>query len=146
MTPHRVVGHSSPVALEKARRIFRRKVVPVADWSGIVVPELERLDQFALGLTIAEVKELHGLDEIVKLSWNENLFGPLPGVLEAIHAELENIWLYPEQPYIDFRNEVAAVSGTSATNVRAGARQPRAARPRGEPCSCDRATTSSCRS
>ena len=89
----------------------------MADWSGIVVPELERLDQFALGLTIAEVKELHGLDEIVKLSWNENLFGPLPGVLDAIHAELENIWLYPEQPYIDFRNEVAAASGTSAGNV-----------------------------
>jgi histidinol-phosphate aminotransferase len=89
----------------------------VADWSGIVVPELERLDQFALGMTIAEVKELHGLDEIVKLSWNENLFGPLPGVLEAIHAELENIWLYPEQPYIDFRNEVAAVSDMSPGNV-----------------------------
>jgi histidinol-phosphate aminotransferase len=89
----------------------------VPDWSGIVVPELEQLEQFALGLTIAEVKELHGLDEVVKLSWNENLFGPLPGVLDAIHAELENIWLYPEQPYIAFRNEVAASSGTSPTNV-----------------------------
>lgn len=89
----------------------------MSDWSGIVVPELQELDQFALGLTIAEVKELHGLDEIVKLSWNENLFGPLPGVLAAIHAELENIWLYPEQPYIDFRNEAAAASGTSPANV-----------------------------
>jgi histidinol-phosphate aminotransferase len=89
----------------------------VTDWSGIVVPELAELDQFALGLTIAEVKELHGLDEVVKLSWNENLFGPLPGVLEAASAELENIWLYPEQPYIDFRNEVAAATGTSAASV-----------------------------
>ena len=89
----------------------------MTDWSGIVVPELEQLDQFALGMTIAEVKELHGLDEIVKLSWNENLFGPLPGVLDAIHAELDNIWLYPEQPYIDFRNEVAAASGVRPTNV-----------------------------
>ena len=89
----------------------------MADWSGIVVPDLERLDQFALGLTIAEVKELHGLDTVVKLSWNENLFGPLPGVLDAIHGELENIWLYPEQPYIDFRNEVAAATGTSPTNI-----------------------------
>src|SRR5262245_35880816 len=89
----------------------------MADWSGIVVPELEQLEQFALGLTIADVKELHGLDEVVKLSWNENLFGPLPGVLEAIDAELENIWMYPEQPYIDFRNEVAASSGLSPANV-----------------------------
>ena len=36
----------------------------MADWSGIVVPELEQLDQFALGLTIAEVKELYGLEMI----------------------------------------------------------------------------------
>jgi histidinol-phosphate aminotransferase len=89
----------------------------MADWSGIVVPDLERLDQFALGLTIAEVKELHGLDEVVKLSWNENLFGLLPGVLDAIHDELDNIWLYPEQPYIAFRNEVAASAGVSPANV-----------------------------
>jgi histidinol-phosphate aminotransferase len=89
----------------------------VTDWSRLVVPELAELDQFALGLTIAEVKELYGLDEVVKLSWNENLFGPLPGVLEAATAELENIWLYPEQPYIDFRNEVAASTGVSPTNV-----------------------------
>jgi histidinol-phosphate aminotransferase len=89
----------------------------VADWSGIVVPELAELDQFALGLTIAEVKELHGLDDVVKLSWNENLFGPLPGVLEAARAELDNVWLYPEQPYLDFRNEVALSTGTSPGNI-----------------------------
>ena len=89
----------------------------MADWNGIVVPEVEQLDQFALGLTIAEVKELHGLDEVVKLSWNENLFGPLPGVLDAIHSELENIWLYPERPYIEFREEVAASAGVSPANV-----------------------------
>jgi histidinol-phosphate aminotransferase len=89
----------------------------VTDWSGIVVPELEQLDQFALGLTIAEVKELHELDEVVKLSWNENLFGPLPGMLEAATAELENAWLYPEAPYIDFRNEVAAANDVSPGNV-----------------------------
>ena len=89
----------------------------MTDWSGIVAPELAELEQFALGQTIAEVKERYGLDEVVKLSWNENLFGPLPGVLDAIHAELENLWLYPEQPYIDFRNEVAAVTGTSPAHV-----------------------------
>ena len=89
----------------------------MADWSDIVVPELAELDQFALGLTMAEVKDLYGLDEVVKLSWNESLFGPLPGVFEAVEAELENIRLYPEQPYIDFRNEVAASTGTSPGNV-----------------------------
>ena len=89
----------------------------MADWSGIVVPELEDLDQFALGLTVAEVKARYGLDEVVKLSWNENLFGPLPGVLEAVHAELDNLWLYPEQPYVEFRREAAAYAGTTETRI-----------------------------
>jgi len=46
------------------------RVDVLADWNGIVAPGLAELDQFALGSTIAEVKELHGLDDVVKLSWN----------------------------------------------------------------------------
>jgi histidinol-phosphate/aromatic aminotransferase/cobyric acid decarboxylase-like protein len=102
----------------------------MTDWRSIVVPELAELDQFALGPTIAEVKELYGLDEVVKLSWNENLFGPLPGVLEAVTAELENIWLYPEERArrTSFRHTGASpCSGTSRA------------------CSCGRARMSSCR-
>lgn len=89
----------------------------MTDWSRIVTPELAGLDQFALGQTIAEVKELYALDEVLKLSWNENLFGPLPGVVEAIHAELDDMWLYPEAPNIDFREEVAALTGTTPAHV-----------------------------
>ena len=40
------------------------RVDAVADWSGIVVPELSELEQFALGLTIAEVKAPQ------KMSWS----------------------------------------------------------------------------
>jgi histidinol-phosphate aminotransferase len=89
----------------------------VTDWSSLVVPALDELEQFALGQTIAEVKALYGLDEVVKMSWNENLFGPLPGVVEAVHRELENLWMYSEQPYLEFRNEAAAYSGTDPTKI-----------------------------
>lgn len=89
----------------------------MTDWSSLVVPALDELEQFALGQTIAEVKALHGLDEVVKLSWNENLFGPLPGVVEAIHEELENLWMYSEQPYLDFRKAAADYAGTTATRI-----------------------------
>lgn len=89
----------------------------MTDWRSLVVPELDELEQFALGLTIAEVKALHGLDEVVKLSWNENLFGPLPGVAEAIRAELENIWMYSEQPYLELREAAAAYSGTTPSRI-----------------------------
>jgi len=89
----------------------------VTDWSSLVVPALDELEQFALGMTIAEVKALYGLDEVVKMSWNENLFGPLPGVVEAVHEELENLWMYSEQPYLEFRDEAAAYSGTDPTKI-----------------------------
>lgn len=89
----------------------------MADWSGIVVPELAELDQFALGLTIAEVKARYGLDDVVKLSWNENQFGPLPGVVDAIQEELTNMWLYPEEPYLELRRAAAAYTGTTETRI-----------------------------
>jgi hypothetical protein len=128
----------------ESKTVFRRRVAAVADWSGIVVPELEQLDQFALGMTIAEVKELHGLDEIVKLSWNENLFGPLPGVLDAIHAELENIWLYTRAAVHRLPQRGRSRVGHESDQRRAGSRQPRAPRSRRQPAPAARSTTSSC--
>ncbi len=95
----------------------RPRVPLVADWSSLVHPALGELEQFPLGMTMAEMKALHGLDEVVKLSWNENLFGPLPGVLDAVREEVDNLWLYPEQPYLDFRDEAAAYAGTSPTKI-----------------------------
>ncbi len=44
----------------------------------------------------------------MKLNWNEGLFGPFPGVLEAAAAELENSWMYPERAYSDLREAIAA--------------------------------------
>lgn len=84
----------------------------MTDWSTLVVPELAKLDPFALGETLADVQARHGLDEVVKLNWNENLFGPLPGVVEAVQDELENLSLYPEQVNTAFREEVAPYAGT----------------------------------
>jgi histidinol-phosphate aminotransferase len=89
----------------------------VTDWSSLVQPPLGKLEQFPLGQTIAELKALHGLDDVVKLSWNENLFGPLPGVLDAARAELDNLWMYSEQPYLEFRQAAAEYAGTSPTRI-----------------------------
>ena len=34
-----------------------------------------------------------------------------------MHEELENLWMYSEQPYLDFRNDAAAYAGTSPTRI-----------------------------
>ena len=57
-----------------------------------------------------------------------------------MRAELENIWLYPEQPYIDFRNEVGRLRRDDAGEHRPRPRQPRAHRRSSRACCCGRAT------
>lgn len=79
----------------------------MTDWSRLVRPSLHGLEPYRPGASIAHLKALHGLDEVVKLNWNEDLFGPFPDALETAAAELEKAWMYPEQAYSDFRQAVA---------------------------------------
>jgi histidinol-phosphate aminotransferase len=83
----------------------------MTDWSRLVKPSLVGVDPYDPGESIGELKARYGLDEVVKLNWNEGLFGPAPGALEAAAAELENAWMYPEQAYADFRRAVAGWLG-----------------------------------
>jgi histidinol-phosphate aminotransferase len=78
-----------------------------AGWADLVKPSLLGLDPYRPGESVQELRERHGLEEVVKLNWNEGLFGPFPGVLEAAAAELENAWMYPERAYSVLREAVA---------------------------------------
>jgi histidinol-phosphate aminotransferase len=89
----------------------------MTDWSTLVAPGFSELDSFALGETVAGVQARYGLDEVAKLNWNENLFGPLPGVVEAVHEELVNISLYPELVNTAFREDAARYVGTKPESI-----------------------------
>jgi histidinol-phosphate aminotransferase len=84
----------------------------VTDWAALVRPSLHGLDPYRPGPSLAELKERYGLDEIAKLNWNEGLQGPFPGVREAVTAELDRAWMYPEHAYTEFREAVAKWVGT----------------------------------
>jgi histidinol-phosphate aminotransferase len=84
----------------------------VTDWSGLVRPSLIGLQPYRPGPSVAELQERYGLDELAKLNWNEGLLGPFPGVREAVTAELDRAWMYPEHAYTDFREAIAAWLGT----------------------------------
>ena len=73
------------------------------DWSRIVRPSLIGLEPYRPGASLEELKAAFGLDEIVKLNWNEGLEGPFPGVEEAVAAEFEHAWVYPAEAYADLR-------------------------------------------
>ena len=75
----------------------------MTDWSRIVRQSLIGLEPYRPGASIDELKEAYGLDEIVKLNWNEGLEGPFPGVEDAVTAELERAWMYPAEAYSGLR-------------------------------------------
>src|SRR4051794_13530450 len=50
----------------------------------------------------------NGLLAVDKLNWNEGLWGPLPGVLDAVAAALPDTWAYPEHAYDELRDAIAA--------------------------------------
>jgi len=77
------------------------------EWSTLVRPSLVGLEPYRPGPSLSELRKEHSLEEIAKLNWNEDLFGPLPGALDAVKDELVNAWMYPEQAYSDLREAVA---------------------------------------
>jgi histidinol-phosphate aminotransferase len=89
----------------------------MTDWSRIVRPSLIGLEPYRPGASLEELKEAYGLDEIVKLNWNEGLEGPFPGVEEAVAAEVERAWIYPAEAYSDLRERVAGWIGTTPERI-----------------------------
>jgi len=81
------------------------------------VAELEDCD---VGMTIEEVQRELGLNEITKLSENENPFGTSPRAIEAMAAELPNVSMYPEHAFYDLVNAFAAANGVPASMIVAG--------------------------
>jgi histidinol-phosphate aminotransferase len=72
------------------------------------------------GASAAEVKARLGREDLIRLNWNENLFGPLPGVLDDVAAELPTVWAYPEEAYEDLRLAIARWSGAEMDPARGG--------------------------
>jgi len=69
------------------------------------------------GASAAEVKVRLGREDLIRLNWNENLFGPLPGVLDDVAAELHTVWAYPEEAYEELRLAIAAWSGAAPAQI-----------------------------
>ena len=89
----------------------------MTDWSALVKPSLVGVLPYDPGESVSQLRARYGLDRVWKLNWNEDLFGPLDGVLDAAAAELANTWMYPEQTYADLRRAVAGWLGVSSRQV-----------------------------
>ena len=89
----------------------------MTDWSRLVVPAVSGLEPLDVEQTVTDVVTLRTHEDGLKLDWNENLFGPLPGVREAVNDALETVWQYPIAPYDEFRTEVARAVGITPARI-----------------------------
>ena len=62
----------------------------------LVRPHVLALEPYVPGKPAEEVKRELGLDDVVKMASNENVFGPSPKALEAIRNAAESVYLYPD--------------------------------------------------
>jgi histidinol-phosphate aminotransferase len=89
-------------------------------WDALVKPELRDTGPYDPGPSLDELMARHGLVEVAKLNWNEGLWGPLPGVLDAVTDALDQVWAYPEHAYNALREAIAAETGATAAQVLPG--------------------------
>lgn len=73
-----------------------------------LVPEnIEQLNRYVAGKTIAEVVEAYNITKIAKLASNENRFGFSPKVNDAVIKALPTIMNYPDPVSRDLRTAIA---------------------------------------
>ncbi len=92
----------------------------MTDWAPLLRPQLIDLGPYVPGASLDELKREYGLEQVAKLNWNEGLFGPLPGVLDAVAGELGETWSYPEHAYIELREGIAAETGARPEQILPG--------------------------
>jgi histidinol-phosphate aminotransferase len=89
-------------------------------WGGPLRAQLLDLGPYVPGPSLDELKRELGLGDVAKLNWNEGLFGPLPGVLDAVASELPESWSYPEHAYLELREAIAAEAGVGVDQILPG--------------------------
>src|SRR5262249_46419779 len=66
------------------------------DLRDLVRTPLHGAEPYDPGPSLTELRAKYGVEQIAKLNWNEDLFGLLPGVRDAIIAEISRAHFYPE--------------------------------------------------
>jgi histidinol-phosphate aminotransferase len=73
----------------------------------LAVAAVRGLAPYVPGKPASELERELGISGIAKLASNENPYGPSPRAIEAMHAALERIWLYPDGASHELRQGLA---------------------------------------
>lgn len=78
---------------------------------------LKGMAPYTPGKSIDEVKELYGLEEVIKLASNENPYGAVPAVKEHLSAEAINFEIYPDGYAGKLRKKMAEKLGVEENSL-----------------------------
>jgi histidinol-phosphate aminotransferase len=87
-----------------------------ATLSGLRGPVLEA-GPYLPGPSASELAARFGRPDMIRLNWNENLFGPLDGVGQETAAQLDSVWAYPESAFEEFSRAAASWAGADPGQV-----------------------------
>lgn len=79
-----------------------------------------KFNAYVPGRSIEEVKELYGLEKVVKLASNENPYGASPRALEVLRSFTE-LHRYPNPEYRELRDKLGEYTGWDAERIVVGA-------------------------
>jgi histidinol-phosphate aminotransferase len=90
------------------------------DIKKFALPHLLDISPYIPGKPIEEVQRELGIDDVVKLASNENLFGTSPKVIEAVKKAAESINFYPDGSCFYLREAIAKKFGAAPETVAIG--------------------------
>ena len=83
----------------------------------LVPKNIEKLQTYKPGQSIAEIKRQLGLSKVIKLASNENPFGSSPMALEAVRSSLKENFRYPDAAAILLRKKLADKFDLNLSNL-----------------------------
>jgi histidinol-phosphate aminotransferase len=83
-------------------------------------PGVAALHPYKAGKPIDELERELGITNIIKLASNENPLGPSPRALEAMQAEMNGVWLYPDGNGFALKDKLATLHAVERSQITLG--------------------------
>lgn len=82
-----------------------------------VVDDLKSFSPTLPDRTVAELRQILGIDEVIKLSFNESPYGPSPRAISAVQQAVANVALYHDPEGKQLREKLAALYAVDAAQI-----------------------------
>lgn len=92
----------------------------MTDFLKLANPGVAGLHPYQAGKPIEELERELGVSNIIKLASNENPLGPPAKAIEAMQAELADVWLYPDGNGFALKEKLAALHGVAMNQITLG--------------------------